>query len=332
MDSCCVQQHVFAGKRRRLQQNPAYIRENFFVKYLFPPASITTQLILLLLISAGCNKKQTGAAAPVTPPAAVSFENTPLGYPLTTLIGEASGIADSRLNPGYLWVEEDSGNPPQLYLLNHAANKIKKVYLRGAINTDWEDIALAAGPDAAKKYLYIADIGDNDAVRTSVGFYRLEEPAATADTVSNFEFIRFTYADGPRDAEAFLVDDAGKDIFIITKRDALSRIYKLAYPYSSTSINTAVFVASLAYNGVVSAAAGNDGTGLIVKTYTSLNYYPRLPSESIPQTLQKAATALGYQPEPQGEAVGFALDNSGFFTLSEKGGAVSQTLYFYSKK
>ena len=279
-----------------------------------------------------CNKGQSGSSSPVMPGNTVSFENTPQAYPLTALINEASGIADSKLNPGYLWVEEDSGNPPQLYLLNHAANTVKKIYLKGAVNTDWEDMALAAGPDAAKKYLYVADIGDNGAVRGGVGFYRLEEPPATADTVSVFDFIRFTYADGPRDAEAFLVDDASRDIFIITKRDAVSRIYKLGYPYSTTTVNTAVFVNTLSYNGVVSAAISNDGAGIITKTYTGLNYYPRLAGESIPETLQKSGTALGYQLEPQGEAVGFALDNSGFYTLSEKGGGSTQSLYFYRKK
>lgn len=302
------------------------------MKYLFRPAFIAIEIIFLLLNICCCNKGQVGNAPPVTPGTLVTFENTPIAYPLTTLINEASGIADSKLNPGYLWVEEDSGNPPQLYLLNHAASVVKKIYLKGAVNTDWEDMALAAGPDAAKKYLYVADIGDNGAVRSSVGFYRLEEPPATADTVSVFDFIRFAYADGPRDAEAFLVDDASRDIFIITKRDAVSRIYKLAYPYSTTTVNTAVFVNSLSYNGVVSAAISNDGAGIITKTYTGLNYYPRLAGETIPQTLQKAGTALGYQLEPQGEAVGFALDNSGFYTLSEKGGGSTQSLYFYRKK
>jgi hypothetical protein len=219
-----------------------------------------------------------------------------------------------------------------LYLLNHAANTVKKIYLKDAVNTDWEDIALAAGPDAAKKYLYVADIGDNNAVRTSVNFYRFEEPLASADTVSSFDLIRFVYADGARDAEAFLVDDATKDIYIITKRESASRLYKISYPYSSTAMNTAVFVTALPYNGVVSAAMGNDGTGIIVKTYPALYYYPRVAGETIAQTLQKTFTPLGYQLEPQGEAVCFALDNSGFYTLSEKGSGSTQTLYFYRKK
>ena len=301
------------------------------MKYLLSPVHTLFYACILLMHACGCNKKQTGAAAS-NPSSTVSFESTPLGYPLTALVNEASGIADSKLNPGYLWVEEDSGNPPQLYLLNHAANTVKKIYLKDAVNTDWEDIALAAGPDAAKKYLYVADIGDNNAVRASVNFYRLEEPLATADTVSAFDLIRFVYADGARDAEAFLVDAATKDIYIITKREAASRLYKISYPYSLTAMNTAVFVAALSYNGVVSAAMSNDGAGIIVKTYPALYYYPMAAGETIAQTLQKTFTPLGYQLEPQGEAVCFALDNSGFYTLSEKGSSNTQSLYFYRKK
>ena len=252
--------------------------------------------------------------------------------PMTNFIKEASGIADSKMNPGYLWVEEDSGNPPQLYLLPHNAGAAKKIYLKGATNTDWEDIALANGPDAAKKYLYVGEIGDNDAVHPYSAFYRLEEPLAGQDTVSKFDFIKFTYADGPRDAEAFLVDDSTKDIFIITKRDAQSRIYKLVYPYSLTAMNTASFIGSLSYNGVTSAAISPGGKGIIIKTYPALYYYPRNAGESIGQSLQKSYSILPYQLEPQGEAVGFAADNSGFYTLSEMGAGSAQSLYFYRKK
>lgn len=292
--------------------------------FSFCHAAACTIVILLTIFS--CNRNLHAVLD------GVSFEDTPLAYPLKASINEVSGIADSKINSGYLWVEEDSGNPPQLYLLNHLGTDIKTVYLKGATNRDWEDIALAAGPDAAKKYLYVAEIGDNNAVHTSSSFYRLEEPSAATDTVKVFDVINFAYADGPRDAEAFLVDDNTKDIFIISKRDAKSRLYKLAYPYSLTAMNTAVFVAELPYNGVVSAALSNDGKGILLKTYPSLYYYARASGETIPQTLQKSYTALGYQLEPQGEAVGFALDNSGFYTLSEKGTSSMQSLYFYRQK
>ena len=286
--------------------------------------------LVILLAPAACNKKLSYET--VVPAATISFSDTPVAYSMISPVNEASGIADSKINPGYLWVEEDSGNPPQLYLLDHTATTVKKIYIKGASNIDWEDIALADGPDAAKKYLYIAEIGDNDAVHAISAFYRFEEPAAATDTVRGFDLIRFVYEDGPRDAEAFLVDNGSKDIYIITKREAKSRLYRINYPYSTATVNTAVFIQSLPYSGVVSASASSDGKSIIVKTYPALYYYARAAGETIAQSLQKDFTTLGYQLEPQGEAVGFALDNSGFYTLSEKGLGSMQFLYFYKKK
>jgi hypothetical protein len=256
----------------------------------------------------------------------------PAVYPVTPILAEASGIADSKINPGYLWVEEDSGNPPLVTLLGHQGKVLKTIYLKGAINRDWEDIALAGGPVAGKNYLYLAETGDNHAVYPSAAFYRFEEPSAATDTITNYDIINFTYPDGPHDAEAFLVDDATKDIFVLTKRDALSRVYRIAYPYSATAMNQAVAAGSLPYNGVTGATQNADGTGIIVRTYAQLLYYTRLPGETIAQALQKTFTALAYQPEPQGEAVTFAVNGSGFFTLSEKGLSPSQFLYFYGKQ
>ena len=97
-------------------------------------------------------------------------------------------------------------------------------------------------------------------------------------------------------------------------------------------MNQAVAAGTLPYNGVTGATQNADGTGIIVRTYAQLLYYTRLPGETIAQALQKTFTALAYQPEPQGEAVTFAVDGSGFFTLSEKGLSPSQFLYFYGKQ
>ncbi|MEP6751037.1 MAG: hypothetical protein ABJB86_25100 [Bacteroidota bacterium] len=274
----------------------------------------------------GCNRKKS-----TTDAGAISFD-VPAVQPVVPIINEASGIADSKINPGYAWAEEDSGNPPQLYLLNHNGKVLKTIYIKGATNVDWEDIALAPGPDAAKSYLYIAEIGDNDGVHATSAFYRFEEPLASTDSVRIFDKVTFAYPDGPRDAEAFVVEEATKDIYIISKRDSKSRLYKISWPYSIITLNTAVFIQELPYNGVVSAALSIDGKGMIVKTYPQLFYYSRLPGETIAQTLKKDYTSLSYQLEPQGEAVGFAQDNSGFYTISEKGNSDAQVLYFYKKK
>ena len=148
--------------------------------------------------------------------------------------------------------------------------------------------------------------------------YRFIEPITGTDTVSNWDKISFQYPDGSHDAEAILLDNSTKDIYIITKRDAKSKIYKLSYPQSTTFINTADSVGELSFTGAVGAAISPDGTELLVKTYTNVFYWKRKAGESIATALQRTPVTLDYIAEPQGEAICFKRDNSAFFTLSEK--------------
>jgi hypothetical protein len=240
------------------------------------------------------------------------------------LLKEVSGIADSKTAPGHLWAHQDRGNPPQLHLINYDGTVKKNIYIKGARNRDWEDMALA-GRD-----LYIADIGDNYKEFTEYTIYKLPEPDLGADTVYSFETIRFRYPDGAHDAEALLVDPTTKDIFILTKSDDPAAIYKLVFPYSTTEVNTAVKSGQLTYKGAVSAALSSDSKEIIVKTYFALFHYKRADA-SIEAALQKLPATLPYRIEPQGEAVTFANNNGGYFTLSEKGFASYVSLNFYKR-
>ncbi|MCS3800151.1 hypothetical protein [Niastella sp. OAS944] len=247
-------------------------------------------------------------------------------------LNEASGIADSKANPGYLWVEQDSGNPPSIHLLQHNGTWLKSIHLANVVNRDWEDLVLAAGPKPGVQYLYIAETGDNLLVHTDYAIYRLEEPTAAADTVKQVDKIAFFYPDGSHNAEAILVDGDTKDIYIITKVDRRSKVFKLTYPYSTTVANKAEEVGVLTYNLAVSAAISPSGKEIVVKTYDAIYSYPRKTSETIMQTLAKEPVSLPYTQEPQGEAIVFSNNDSGYYTLSEKALASSVKLYFYKRK
>lgn len=276
---------------------------------------------LIMTLWACQRELQQPAETPIAKPL---FDSLPTAFTVAPLIAEASGIADSKTIPGHLWVQEDGGNPTQLYLLKHNGTVQKTVYISGVTNRDWEDMALAGGD------IYLGEIGDNNAVYPDYAIYKFPEPALSVDTIRNVETIRFRYADGPRDAEAFFVEPSSKVIYLITKRDSVSRIYKLSPPFSA-GVNQAVFAGQLPYNGVVGAALSPDGREVILKTYTALYYYPVAGGESIEAALQKKATALPYTLEPQGEAVCFSASNNGYFTLSEKGFAAAVQLYFYKR-
>lgn len=255
--------------------------------------------------------------------AAPVFDSVPISKPLTPLVNEISGIADSHLNPGYLWGEEDSGNPTQLYLIKHDGTVARSIYLKGITNRDWEDMCLF------NNQIYIAETGDNAQVYSGYRFYRFAEPSIATDTVQQIETISFTYPDGSHDCEAFMIDPATKNIYLITKRDNFSRVYRLSYPYGAN--NVVSLVTTLPYTGVVGASVSADGKEILIKTYTSIYYYKLTQQETMEQGFRKNYKLLPYQMEPQGEAVSFAEDGSGFYTISEKAFSSTVNLYFYKR-
>jgi len=285
---------------------------------------------LLLFVLPGlqaCGNKKEGEESQS------GFLITPQEYTVSQpKLTEASGIADSKANAGYLWVEQDSGNPPDLDLLQHDGTWLKTIHLANVVNRDWEDIVLSAGPKTGVQYLYIAETGDNLLVHSDYAIYRLEEPVAATDTVKQVDKIAFFYPDGSHNAEAILVDADTKDIYIITKVDRRSKVYKLTYPYSLTVANKAEEVGILTYNLAVSAAISPSGKEIVVKTYDAIYSYARNSGETIIQTLGKEPVTLPYTAEPQGEAIVFANNDSGYYTISEKALASGVKLYFYRRK
>src|SRR5688572_28629874 len=96
---------------------------------MIPSRLMLSFLVLMLAgISSSCQKKEPAADASnefETKPTSVAVESTELG--------EASGIAASRINHGFLWVLEDSGNPPALFLLGTDGKILKTVHIRSAL-------------------------------------------------------------------------------------------------------------------------------------------------------------------------------------------------------
>jgi len=226
---------------------------------------LQTLLLFFLILVAACQKKVA------EPQEVEGFENSPLAKSVSPgVLDEASGIADSKQNPGYLWVQQDSGNPNDIALLSHDGNFLKNITLNLAPNRDWEDMALANGPVNGTSYIYLADIGDNSLVSPDYFIYRFAEPTASANIVGAVDKISFRYADGSHDAETVLVDNSTKDIYIITKQDIPSRVYKLSYPQSTSIINTATLSGGLPFSGATSAAVSPDGKEILVKTYTAI--------------------------------------------------------------
>lgn len=249
------------------------------------------------------------------------------------LVNEASGMVDCHSMPGAVWIEQDSGNPPNLDLLGYDGKLKGRLAIPNTTNRDWEDLASGPGPQAGINYIYIAEIGDNDAVHQVSYVYRLPEPSSLNATVSGVEKIAFVYPDGPRDAECLILDPQTKDLWIISKREAKVHLYQLPYPQSTTSIITAKSYGELPLTYVTGGGISSDGTEILVRTYVGINYYKRSAGQSFADAIQRqTGTPLPYRLEPQGEAVAFDQSNKGYFTISEIANAASVNLYYYKRQ
>ena len=175
-------------------------------------------LLLPLLGLASCAAQETRANPP-----AVRLEDPKLT--------EASGLAISQRDPGFLWLVNDSGSAPIIHLADTHGHARGTITLKGVKNTDWEDLAsfkLDGNP-----YLLVADFGDNDARRDEVALHIVAEPKLPAAddtlglTLKPDWTIRFRYEGGPRDCESVAIDLANDHIILITKRDRPPMVYQL---------------------------------------------------------------------------------------------------------
>lgn len=287
---------------------------------------------LTILVAAIVTQDSCMNTAPVSS-TNLPFESKPVSVRVMPgKIDEASGIAKSRTGKDFFWVEQDSGNPPEIYRLGKDGILINTVTLKGLKNRDWEDLVISGGPKTGVNYLYLAETGDNLALHNDYVIYRFPEPADNVDTVYMVDSIRFKYPGSAHDAEAILIDHQTKDIYIITKRDARSQIFRVKYPQELVSYNEAELVGELPFNGVVSAAMSPDSRDIIVKTYTKLFYWRKTASEKIEKALLAPGINLGYQAEPQGEGICFDEAGKGFYTLGEKPMVVPAVKLNYYKR
>lgn len=250
---------------------------------------------------------------------------------------EASGLAPSRRNAGYFWTEEDSGNPNQIQLVRQDGQVVARFTVVGATNRDWEDIAIGPGPVAGESYLYLADIGDNKLRYAEKIIYRFPEPSLTGQRfpytgqITNVDVIQLTLPNGAQNAEAILVEPDTKDLYILTKGDRTA-LYRASYPQSLTQSTRMTCLLVMPFDKVTSAGISPDNREILIRTYGQMFYYFRHLGESVVDMLKRAPKRLPLANEPQGEAVGWAADGSGYYTASEQIDATPRPVYWYPRK
>ncbi|MDH3269120.1 MAG: T9SS type A sorting domain-containing protein, partial [Ignavibacteria bacterium] len=203
---------------------------------------------------------------------------------------------------------------------------------------DWEDMAIGPGPDSGEQYLYIGEIGDNNALFEIKYIYRVPEPDVDSSqtpidtTLYGAEVITFKYPDGSRDAETVMVDPITKDIYIVSKRENNVRVYLAPYPQSTTDTITLEHKATLDSTQITGGDISQSGLEILIKTYYSIFYWHREPGQELWEALANPPLIIPYIQESQGEAVGWEPEElGGYYTTSEERDSIPAHLYFYPR-
>ena len=238
------------------------------------------------------------------------------------LLDEISGIAASRKNKGVFWAHNDSGDGARIYAFDAKGKDLGYFDIKGVFARDCEDIAVGPGPVDGENYIYLADIGDNFGRWDEIRVYRVAEPKIEDNptinrTLDGVETIRLRYPDSPHDAECIMVDPATRDIYIITKRDQLSRVYRAAWAKSSDEVQELEYMCKLPWGLATGGDISCDGTTIVVRNYLTASIWKRQKGQKLWEVFGNEVRNFVLTAEKQGEAICFDVDGKGCYTTSE---------------
>jgi hypothetical protein len=257
----------------------------------------------------------------------------------TTDIGDVSGLAASRVHPGTFWAVNDRSGTVPLVAIGLDGEDLGRYSVEGVEHRDWEAAAIGPGPDPTRSYLYIGDIGDNEADRTSVSIIRVPEPRVPPDgnprVLPGAEIVSFVYPDGPHDAEALLVDPVTGEMLVIMKvltgdadvfrvpTDGFGNDEPIVAEHvGSVSIDLPDDLDARAGTQITDAALSPDGRIVLVRTFDSVRAHAN-DDDDIVGALATAACQAPAPTEVQGEAITVTADGAAYVTVSETAGALA---------
>jgi hypothetical protein len=135
-------------------------------------------------------------------------------------------------------------------------------------------------------------------------------------TLTNVETIELTYPDGPRDAETLMVDPLTKDIYIVSK-EMTSKVYRAAYPQSTTGKTVLEEVAKLHWGMATAGDISPDGNEIIIRGYYSGSAWLRPKDGPLWKAFENSECSIPIILEKQGESLCFDANGTGYYTTSE---------------
>jgi hypothetical protein len=219
-------------------------------------------------------------------------------------IQESSGLALSRRHPAVLWTHNDSGGGPQLYAVGPDGRTLATLTLAGVEARDWE--AMAAGrDDRGRPALFVGDIGDNQDLWPEVAVYRVAEPTRLRDATVPAVRYRLRYADGPRNAEALLVDPRSNRLYVATKESDGGGLYRAPARLRTDQVNLLHRVARVP-PVITDGAFLPDGHGFVLRDYQGAYVYaaPGRRVGELPLPLQYQGESLTVAADGRSVLVG----------------------------
>lgn len=278
------------------------------------------QLRLLIFVSALLN-----ARCGMAEEQSVQFTN--VGVIDHPEINESSGLAASHENPGCLWIHNDSGDRPRLFLVNANGAIRGLVTIDDADAHDWED--MCSFRLGGVSWLLIGDIGDNNKKRrrksTPCCLYLVREPRVPRANglpvihCNSAAAIQFDYEDGPWNCEGLAVDTESRQILLLTKSlPQKCGLYVLPLDVKTTLQQmTAKRVASPTIPFATAMDVSPDGRTLVVATMLNGLAIRRQKDQPWAAAFLQPGTPFNLPPRQQGETICFAQDGQHLFLNSE---------------
>jgi hypothetical protein len=233
---------------------------------------------------------------------------------------ELSGLAATA--SGYVVVNDgaDEASHRKIFYLDARCAVVRAVAYPSRPR-DTEDLGIAADGT-----LWVADIGDNNADRSTVGLWRLA-PGAQRPAL-----YRLSYPDGAHDAEALLLTAAGTPIVVTKsigagdvyvpagalragKTTPLRRVGDVALPITDTN-NPFSLAGHLVITG---GAVSPDGRYAVLRTYADAFEFDVAGDDVVRAVTKGRPRQIALPDEPQGESVAYTADGTALLTVSEGG-------------
>ncbi|MEU8420787.1 hypothetical protein AB0C15_07920 [Micromonospora sp. NPDC048835] len=264
---------------------------------------------------------------PGTATAGAAAAGTPVCQVRDDRLREISGMVTT--DDGYVVINDGADDEARrrIFFLDKRCAVVRTVSFPSRPR-DTEDLAI--GRDGT---IWVADIGDNDRTRTTVGVWRLA-PGAKQPVLH-----RMSYPDRPHDAEALLLDASGRPL-ILTKGGSgtvflyapttdlraeattpLTALGQVDLPTTTTS-NPFSFLG----RGVITGAANApEGRRVVLRSYADAFEYD-VPDGDVVRALTTGTPRVTPLPdEPQGESITYSRDGRSLLTVSESAGQPAGT-------